>query len=123
MFSLLAVTCAGKGGKGAAVLIALVASLSRISYPEGLWTLIWIIFPSLFRLKITIKFPSGHEIISLTSEFNRGESLEARISRDADQLDLILELKEKQDLGNRYAKEWLYYAEKRGPDQFHLIGS
>jgi len=57
--------------------------------------------------------PSGHEIISLTSEFNRGESLEARISRDADQLDLILELKEKQDLGNRYAKEWLYYAEKR----------
>ena len=57
--------------------------------------------------------PSGNEIISLTSEFNRGESLEALISRDADQLDLILELKEKQDLGNRYAKEWLHYAEKR----------
>ena len=57
--------------------------------------------------------PSGHEIISLTQEFNKGESLEARISRDADQLDLILELKEKQDLGNKYAREWLYYAEKR----------
>lgn len=57
--------------------------------------------------------PSGHEIISLTQEFNQGESLEARISRDADQIDLILELKEKQDLGNKYAKEWLHYAEKR----------
>jgi len=57
--------------------------------------------------------PFGHDIISLTREFNTGKSLEARISRDADQLDLILELKEKQDLGNRYAGEWLHYAEKR----------
>ena len=57
--------------------------------------------------------PFGDEIISLTREFNKGESLEACISRDADQLDLILELKEKQDLGNKYAKEWLYYAVKR----------
>ena len=57
--------------------------------------------------------PFGHEIISLTREFNAGESLEACISRDADQLDLILELKEKQDLGNKYAKEWLSYAVKR----------
>ncbi len=57
--------------------------------------------------------PSGNEIISLTREFNTGESLEASISKDADQLDLILELKDKQDLGNKYAKEWLYYAVKR----------
>ena len=45
--------------------------------------------------------PFGDDIISLTREFNEGNSLEARISRDADQLDLILELKEQQDLGNR----------------------
>lgn len=57
--------------------------------------------------------PFGDEIISLTREFNSGESLEARISRDADQLDLILELKEQQDLGNKYAEEWLFYAQKR----------
>ena len=55
------------------------------------------------------KLPFGDEIISLTSEFSKGESLEANISKDADQLDLILELKEQQDLGNRYAEEWLYY--------------
>lgn len=57
--------------------------------------------------------PFGDEIISLTHEFNQGQSMDARISRDADQLDLILELKEQQDLGNKYAKEWLYYAVKR----------
>jgi len=57
--------------------------------------------------------PFGNDIISLTREFNEGDSLEARISRDADQLDLILELKEQQDLGNRSAKDWLGYALKR----------
>jgi len=62
---------------------------------------------------MTHGIPFGDEIISLTREFNDGESLESSISRDADQLDLILELKEQQDLGNRYAGEWLYYAEKR----------
>ncbi|MBW2610326.1 MAG: HD domain-containing protein [Deltaproteobacteria bacterium] len=62
---------------------------------------------------LAMDIPFGDEIISVTREFNTGESLEARISRDADQLDLILELKEKQDLGNKYAKDWLYYAVKR----------
>jgi putative hydrolase of HD superfamily len=57
--------------------------------------------------------PFGDDIVSLTREFNEGDSLEARISRDADQLDLILELKEQQDLGNRSAKDWLGYALKR----------
>ena len=57
--------------------------------------------------------PFGEDIIVLTREFNLGESLEARISRDADQIDLILELKEQQDLGNRYARDWLKYALQR----------
>ena len=57
--------------------------------------------------------PFGDDIITLTREFNEGDSLEARISRDADQLDLILELKEQLDLGNRSAKDWLGYALKR----------
>ena len=57
--------------------------------------------------------PFGDEITTLTREFNRGKSIEAQISRDADQLDLILELKEQLDLGNRYAEEWLAYAVKR----------
>lgn len=59
------------------------------------------------------ELPFRDKIISLTHEFNAGESLEARISRDADQLDLILQLKEQQDLGNKYASQWLYYAVKR----------
>lgn len=59
------------------------------------------------------ELPFGDEIVSLAREFSEGESLEARISRDADQIDLILELKEQQDLGNESAGEWLYYAEKR----------
>ncbi|MFC1534427.1 HD domain-containing protein [Thermodesulfobacteriota bacterium] len=62
---------------------------------------------------MTREIPSGDEIISIINEFNTGESIEACISRDADQLDLIMELKEQKDLGNRYAEDWLYYAIKR----------
>ena len=57
--------------------------------------------------------PFGDDIVALTQEFNAGESLEARLSRDADQLDLIIELKEQEDLGNKYAADWLHYAVKR----------
>lgn len=55
----------------------------------------------------------GDSIIALTEEFNASRSREARIARDADQIDLILELKGQLDLGNKYAKEWLSYAVKR----------
>lgn len=55
----------------------------------------------------------GESIIALTREFNACRSLEARIARDADQIDLILELKGQLDLGNKYADEWLSYAVKR----------
>jgi len=57
--------------------------------------------------------PVRDQIVSLTREFAEGKSLEACISRDADQLDLILSLKEQQDLGNPYAREWIHYALKR----------
>lgn len=57
--------------------------------------------------------PSGDEIVSLIREFNSGETLEARLSQDADQLDFILELKTQRDLGNRSAAEWMRYSLKR----------
>jgi putative hydrolase of HD superfamily len=57
--------------------------------------------------------PFGQDIMTLTQEFNDGQSLEAQLARDADQLDLIIELKEQQDLGNKYATEWLDYALQR----------
>lgn len=57
--------------------------------------------------------PAGPDLVELLREFNAGESTEALLARDADQLDLILSLKEQQDLGNRYAKDWIDYAVKR----------
>ena len=57
--------------------------------------------------------PCQKDIVTLIREFNQGRSPEAKIARDADQLDLILELKEQQDLGNKYATEWLRYAVQR----------
>ena len=59
------------------------------------------------------RLPFGQEIVSLIDEFNSRETLEARLSQDADQLDFILELKRQLDLGNKSASEWLRYAVKR----------
>src|SRR4030066_1178668 len=57
--------------------------------------------------------PFGAEIKRLILEYSDGESLEAQLAHDADQLELILALKEHKDLGNKYADEWLEYALKR----------
>ncbi len=57
--------------------------------------------------------PFGAEIKELIAEFEQGRSLEAQLAHDADQLELILALKEYKDLGNTYADEWLDYALKR----------
>ena len=57
--------------------------------------------------------PFGAEIKELVEEFERGESPEAMLAHDADQLELILALKEYKDVGNKYADEWLEYAMKR----------
>lgn len=55
----------------------------------------------------------AQRVRQLTGEFNAAETAEARIAHDADQLDLIIELKEQQDLGNNYAQHWIHYALKR----------
>jgi len=57
--------------------------------------------------------PFNKEIRDLISEFNEAVTIEAKIARDADQLDLILELKEQLDIGNKNAQDWIYYAVKR----------
>ncbi len=59
------------------------------------------------------KVPGGEEIVSLIQEFNSRETLEARLSQDADQLDFILELKRQQDLGNKSAAQWIEHSVKR----------
>lgn len=63
--------------------------------------------------ELTSRLPFGRNLIDLAAEFNAGGSVEARIAKDADQLELILSLKEQQDLGNPNAKDWLRYALKR----------
>ena len=53
-------------------------------------------------------FSSPMNSSPLTNEFNACETLESQLSKDADQLDLILELKEQLDLGNSNAKGLAY---------------
>ena len=63
------------------------------------------------ELTETLSF--GSEIETAITEFNEKATTEARIARDADQLALILQLKEYGDLGNKYSKEWIGFALKR----------
>ena len=55
----------------------------------------------------------GDEVSALVKEFEQKESPEARLAADADQLALIVLVKEQQDLGNPYAKKWLIVARQR----------
>ena len=57
--------------------------------------------------------PFGDELRDLIFEFMKGESREAMLAYDADQLEMIVALKEYKDLGNTYADEWLEFALKR----------
>lgn len=57
--------------------------------------------------------PFGGEIKAVIFEFLEGKTIEAQLAYDADQLELILALKEYKDLGNKYADEWLEFAIKR----------
>jgi putative hydrolase of HD superfamily len=59
------------------------------------------------------ELPFGDEIQALFREFNAGRSLEARLARDADQLELLLLLRECQNLGNRYSADWIPITIKR----------
>ena len=51
--------------------------------------------------------PFGENLKSLMDEFNRGESLEARLARDADQLAFLIELKDLADLGYAPPPTWM----------------
>ena len=50
--------------------------------------------------------PFGGDYRDLQDEFLARRTREALIAHDADQLEMILALKEYKDLGNRYADEW-----------------
>lgn len=48
--------------------------------------------------------------VSLWHELEGGQTQEALLAQDADQLDFIANLKEEKDLGNPYAEKWLGHA-------------
>ncbi len=64
-------------------------------------------------MELTTSLFFGHEIQAVIEEFNRKETRESFIARDADQIALILQLKECGDLGNKYADEWIGFALQR----------
>lgn len=53
------------------------------------------------------------EVLSLHHELEESVSPEAALAHDADQLDLILNLKEELDRGNQYAAKWMDCAVER----------
>ena len=55
----------------------------------------------------------SESVLALWHELEDVESPEARLAQDADQLDLMLNLKEQLDLGNAYAGKWLAAAVQR----------
>jgi putative hydrolase of HD superfamily len=64
-------------------------------------------------MDITEKLPFGKELSEIIEEYEAGRTVEALLARDADQLEMILALKEYKDIGNRYAEEWLGFSLKR----------
>lgn len=52
-------------------------------------------------------------LLALWDEQDKKESPEALLAKDADQIDLILNLVEQRDLGNPYAEQWLEAALQR----------
>ncbi len=57
--------------------------------------------------------PFGDDVAGLIREFKEGKTQEALLARDADQLEMILALKEYKDLGTKYADEWLEFSLRR----------
>jgi putative hydrolase of HD superfamily len=63
--------------------------------------------------ELTESLAFGSDIRAAIDEFNNKETKESQIARDADQIALILQLKECGDLGNKYSDEWISFALQR----------
>ncbi|MDO9527587.1 MAG: HD domain-containing protein [Syntrophales bacterium] len=63
--------------------------------------------------ELTEQLLFGDEIRTVIDEFNEKKTEESLIAHDADQLSLIFQLKECEDLGNKYSREWIAFAVKR----------
>ena|SRR3989338_2790391 len=56
---------------------------------------------------LTAPLPFGEDIKKILEEYEIRESRESLFAKDADNLEMILFLKEQVDIGNARAKEWL----------------
>jgi putative hydrolase of HD superfamily len=61
----------------------------------------------------TRRLPFGSSLSGLIKEFNENHSIEAQLAHDADQLALILELKDLSDIGYAPPDTWLPHVLKR----------
>jgi len=62
---------------------------------------------------MTQGLPFGQEIKALIDEFNTGQTLEARLARDADQLAFLLDLKALSDMGYTAPPKWATHVQAR----------
>ena len=62
---------------------------------------------------MTQGLPFGQEIKGLIDEFNAGQTLEARLARDADQLSFLLDLKSLSDMGYSTPQKWATHVRQR----------
>jgi len=53
------------------------------------------------------QWPFGEEIAACVREFEAAETPAARLAKDADQLELLLMLKEQSDLGHPHVDDWI----------------
>ncbi|MEI6420414.1 MAG: HD domain-containing protein [bacterium] len=62
---------------------------------------------------LTSNLPFGKVIDNILHEYETRESYESKLAKDADNIELILTLKEQLDIGNERAKSWISNAVKR----------
>lgn len=62
---------------------------------------------------MTRGLPFGADIRSLLDEFNAGETLEAKLARDADQLAFLIDLKSLSDMGYAAPEKWAGHVKER----------
>ena len=62
---------------------------------------------------LTDTLPFGDNINKLISEYETRKSYEAKLAKDADNIELLLSLKEQIDIGNSRAKTWVEPSMKR----------
>jgi len=59
----------------------------------------------------TVEF--GPDIVKTVAEYEQRQTKEAKVAKDADQIEWILSLKEQVDTGNSRAESWMHIAAKR----------